>query len=605
MLETISKFIPEDKIREIRESSSIVEIISGYVSLKKVGINYKGLCPFHHEKTPSFFVNESRKFFHCFGCGVSGDVFTFLMKHEKLSFQETVRYLAKRVGVNLPEKPLNPQQQKRLSEREGYFSINEIIAKFYNSLLLKDKRGEKAKNYLKERGICLETIQEYSLGFAPEGWDTVVKYLRSRGISLISAQKIGLVISRGDGHHYDRFRNRIIFPIFNVSQHIVGFGGRIVNKGEPKYLNSPESVIYSKRQNLYGLHTATKHIQQEGKVIIVEGYFDKLTLHQAGIKNVVATLGTALTEHQIHILKRYTTNVITVFDSDPSGEKAMTRSLEPFLKNEISPRLVLLPKGEDPDSFVKQHGEKVFRDKINGSGFLLDFVIERIIQKQQLNTPKGKITTCDEIVPLLKKISDRMEQDLYVQKVCQRIGVKEAHIRSRIETTGQKSLSAIHKKPNVATPTASPPNAEKLVLKLMLSHPETIDIIDKDSLVTEFTEPDFKDLGMLLIRTYKQQGELSFPSIMDIIEKESWKKIIAENSFINDIAGDPVKILEDCIKDIRLKKNNLKRERINLLLKQAEAVHDETLTLKYQLEFQDLLKEKKRIMQFKSNFHQI
>jgi DNA primase len=267
--------------------------------------------------------------------------------------------------------------------------------------------------------------------------------------------------------------------------------------------------------------------------------------------------------------------------------------------------LVLLPKGEDPDSFVKQHGEKVFRDKINGSGFLLDFVIERIIQKQQLNTPKGKITTCDEIVPLLKKISDRMEQDLYVQKVCQRIGVKEAHMRSRMETASPKSLSAIHKRPNVATLTPSPQNAEKLVLKLMLSHPETIDIIDKDSLVTEFTEPDFKDLGMLLIRIYKQQGELSFPSIMDIVEKESWKKIIAENSFINDMAGDPVKILEDCIKDIRLKKNNLKRERINLLLKQAEAVHDEALTLKYQLEFQDLLKEKKRIMRFKSNFHQI
>ena len=604
MLETVSKFIPEDKVREIRQTCNIVEVISDYVSLKKIGVNYRGLCPFHNEKTPSFFVSEDKKFFNCFGCGTKGDIFTFLMKYENLSFQEAARLLAKRSGINLPEKPLSPQQRKRLSEREEYFSINQTAAKLYNNLLSKDKRGGEARNYLKERGISLETIQEYNLGFAPEGWDTLIKHFRSCNISLSGAQKIGLIISKGNERYYDRFRNRVIFPISNVSRHIVGFGGRIIDSGEPKYLNSPESVIYSKKYNLYGLHSASKHIQKEGKVIIVEGYLDLLMLHQAGIKNSVAALGTALTEQQIQILNRYTPNIITVFDSDPSGEKAMIRSLEPFLKSALSPRLVLLPQGDDPDSFVRQHGQDAFRVKTDEAGLLLDFVIEKIIQKHQIATPRGKINACDEIVPLLKKISDGMERDLYVQKVSQRIGVKEAHIRLKMGTASNLDRTAGSERQPVESPLDSQKNAEKLILKIIISCPETINIVDKESLVEEFTDPDLKDICKFLINAYKQEGVLSLPCLMDMIEEEPWKKIIAEISFKDDSPGDPAKILEDCMRSIRLKKNGMELEKVNSLLKQAEAVHDESLSLKYQMEFQNLLKEKKEIRQHKVTFRQ-
>lgn len=604
MLETISKFIPEDKVREIRQTCSIVDVVSDYISLKKIGVNHRGLCPFHNEKTPSFFVNEDKKFFHCFGCGAKGDVFTFLMKYENLSFQEAARFLAKRAGIYLPEKPLSPQQKKRLSEREEYSSINEAAARFYNNLLSKDKRGEKARNYLKERGISLETIQEYHLGFAPESWDTLVKHFRSSNISLSGAQEIGLIISKGNAQYYDRFRNRIIFPILNVSSHIVGFGGRIIDEGEPKYLNSPESVMYSKRHNLYGLHAASQYIQKENKVIIVEGYLDLLTLHQAGIKNAVAALGTALTEQQIQILNRYTSNIITVFDSDPSGEKAMIRSLEPFLKSALSPRLILLPQGDDPDSFVRQHGQKAFRVMVDEAGLLLDFVIEKIIQKYQIATPRGKINACDEIVPLLKNISDKMERDLYVQKVSQRIGVKEAHVRSKMLTASKRSRIVSSERQVLESPLDFQKNAEKLILKIIISYPETINIIDKESLVEEFTDPDLKGVCKLLIKEYKQEGALSLPCLMDMIEEEPWKKIIAELSFKEDSPGDPVKVLEDCIRDLRLKKSSMERKKVNALLKQAEADHDESLTLKCTLEFQNLLKEKKRIQQYKLNFHQ-
>lgn len=603
MFEAISKFIPEEKVREIRQTCSIVEIISDYVSLKKTGINYRGLCPFHNEKTPSFFVNEDRKFFNCFGCGERGDVFSFLMKHENLNFQEAVRHLAKKTGINLPEKPLSPQQQKRLSEKEEFFSINEAAAKFYNNLLLNDKGAAKARNYLTERGIDIETITGYCLGFAPDSWSTIVNHFRNSKISLAGSHKIGLIGSKGNGQYYDRFRNRIIFPIFNVSQHIVGFGGRIIDKGEPKYLNSPESVIYSKRHNLYGLQAASKHILKEGNsVIIVEGYLDLLTLHQAGIKNVVAALGTALTEHQIQILTRYTSNIITVFDSDPSGEKAMIRSLEPFLKSAVSPRVVLLPAGYDPDSFVSQYGQQAFRDKLAGADFLLDFVIEKIIQKNQIATPRGKVEACEEIVPLLKNISDEMERDLYVQKVCRRVGVKESHILSKMGAASNRNRFVGPEKQHLDRYAASIKKAERLILGLMISRPETIDIIEKESLLEEFTDIDLKELGQLLCTEYKRQGEISMPNLMDMIEKESWKEIIAEISFEEEFKSDFFKTLEDCIRDLRLKKSDRERKKVKALLKQAETVHDDSLSLKYQRLYQDLLKEEKRIQQYKLNF---
>jgi DNA primase len=607
MLETKPNIIPENKLREIRETCSIVEVISGYVSLKKIGSNYRGLCPFHNEKTPSFFVSDDRKYFNCFGCGTRGDVFTFLMKRENVSFKEAARLLAKRTGIYLPEKPLSPQQQKRLSEREQYFRINETTARYYNHLLLNDKRAEKARAYLKERGISLETIkdEDYFLGFAPEGWDSLAKHFRSKNISFPSAQKIGLVAAgKSDEHYYDRFRNRIIFPIFNVSRHIVGFGGRIIDKGEPKYLNSSESVIYSKRHNLYGLNAASRQIQKEGHVIIVEGYLDLLALHQAGIKNSVAALGTALTEDQIRILNKYSSDIIIVFDADPSGEKAMIKSLEPFLESDISARMVLLPQGDDPASFLQQHGQRAFREKIDGAGLLLDFVIEKIIQKNKIATPKGKRDACNEIGPLLKKISDEMERDLYVQKVCRRIGIKEDHFRLKMRTASKSNRLVRSDKQQSEIPLTSRENAEKLILKLMISHPETIGIIDRNSLLEEFTDTDLKELCRLLSRSYKQQGGLNLPNIMDIVEKESWKKIIAEDFFRDALPGDAAKILEDCIRNIRLKKNSRGLEKVNALLKQAEADRDESLSHTCQREHTSLLKEKKQILQFKLNVFQ-
>jgi len=594
-------FIPEEKIREIRESVSIIGVISDYVSLKKKGANYQGLCPFHQEKTPSFSVNENKNFFYCFGCHESGDVFSFLMKKESLSFNEAAKMLAERVGIVIPEKPLTPQQVRTQSEKEELFEINKKAAKLYNNLLLKDSRAAKARQYLEKRGISTETIHAHELGYAPDSWDTLTKELKGSNKQLLLAQKTGLIVKKDNDRYYDRFRNRIIFPIINLSRNIAGFGGRIIDKGEPKYLNSPESVIYSKRHTLYGLPNAVKDIKNKEKAIIVEGYLDVLSLHQVGIKNSVAPLGTALTEYQIQILSRYTQNIITVFDSDPSGVKAMIRSLEPFLANNIAPYLVLLPENEDPDSFVRTNGETAFMEKVNNAEHLLDFVIEKIIQKNQIATPRGRTDACDEIIPLLKKISDAMERDIYIQKISRRMNLKEEHIRSRMENTSAKKSFSDHEKKKTKTASASNKNAEQLVLQLMLSHPKIINIVDKSSLIKEITDTDIKEICSMVLTEHREKGNFSLSALMEKTEQENFRKIIAENSFENHLAGEPTKILEDCIKDIRLKKNIKEQGKVRDLLRQAEAAKDENLSIKYLEESQKLLKEKKNIHQLKIN----
>jgi len=603
-VETAPTFIPDEKIREIREASSIVELISEYVRLKKTGVNYKGLCPFHQEKTPSFVVNENKKIFHCFGCHASGDIFTFLMKHENMGFQEAARLLAKRYGIQLPEKPLSPQQKKHFSEREALFGINERVAAFYHNLLLHDERCKKARDYLEKRGISKDTIQHYRLGCAPNSWDTAVGYLRSEKASLLQASKLGLIVSKGQGRYYDRFRNRIIFPICNVSHHVVGFGGRIIDAGEPKYLNSPESVIYNKRHNLYGIDTAAQHIQKEDRAVVVEGYFDLLTLHQNGIKSAVAPLGTALTEQQIKILKRYTQNIITIFDADASGEKAMIRSLEPFLHTDISPRLVLLPEGEDPDSYMRKNGMQVFLDHISKSGLLLDFVIEKIIQKHDIVSPRGKRNACDEIVPLLKEVSDTLERNLYIQKIAQRLNIKDTDILSRLERVQQQKngpeISGQKRARDRESPSGSQGNAEYLLLKLIISFPdEVVSIIDNGAFLEELTDTNLKELGLLLCRVYNEQGTLDPAHLMGLIENGQWKQVLAESSCDDIQTTDPVKLLENYIRAMRLKRNSQQQREVNNLLKQAEAQHEEALTRKYIRQNQDLLQEKRRIIQFK------
>ncbi|MCX8044449.1 MAG: DNA primase [Desulfobacterota bacterium] len=597
-------YIPDDKVREIREACSIVGVISEYITLTKSGANYKGLCPFHSEKTPSFFVNESKKFFHCFGCGASGDVFTFLMKRENVSFIEAVTTLARKYGVSLPDKPLTLHQQKQLSEREALFRITEQAAAFYHRILLHDARAIQAREYLKQRGITSDTVQAFMLGYAPEGWDSLTVFLREQGISLPAAQRIGLLVSKGGDHYYDRFRGRLMFPVFNIARNIIGFGGRVIGDGEPKYLNSPESPLYAKRFSLYGLPQAAAAIRQHDCAIIVEGYFDLLSLHQAGITNAVAALGTALTEQQIVTLRRYTQRIITVFDADLSGQKAMIRSLEPLLKQGVSPRIVLLPSGEDPDSFIRKAGATAFQAKVNTAPPLLDFALETIIAQHDLATPHGKVLASDAVLPVLSLINDPLERDLYLQKIARRLDVDPRQLRRRRAAVApQTSCTEPTDKTAVVSIPPSDNNAEAMVIKLMMHYPEKISTVEQSSLLDDFMNEELKKIGSAIMAAYRELQCVDMNVVLAMIPEPQVQMTFSRLAFQEDVTKEHAeKILLDCIKTIRLKKNKAERRQVTLLLKQAEAARDERATISLQRRYAQLIEQEKQIFQLQRDY---
>ncbi len=600
MADTFSNFIPEETIREIRETCSIVEVISQYVSLKKVGRNHKGLCPFHNEKTPSFVVSEDKNFFHCFGCGASGDVFSFLMKHDGLNFQEAVKILADRTGVVVPQKPLSPREKKQKSEREKLFEINETAAQLYHERLLDDRRAAEARRYLQNRGISRETIEAFRLGFAPNSWETIAGSLENDARALQLALKAGLIISKKSGQYYDRFRNRIMFPIFNVSRRIIGFGGRIIGSGEPKYLNSPESAVFSKRHNLYGLHAAGEAVRREGAAILVEGYFDVLTMYQNGLKNTVAALGTSLTEQQAGILRRYTPDIVAVFDADSAGEKAMIRSLEPFQKQGVAARLVMLPEGDDPDSYVRRHGAGAFSERIEKAGLLFDYVIESVLQRHDLTSPEGIVSACREIAPLLKNIEDTFKRELYVQKLSQRLGVRETRLLD-ILADKNKGVPAPTEKNTVSLK-----NAEHTIVQLLIAKPALLQAIDADELINDFSSSDLSAIVAALREMHRQTGVIDIPGLVEKLSDNTQRQLVAQLSVQEEFPEETVnKAFEDCVRDIRLKKTDRKLNKVSALLKQAEATKNNDLSLRYLREKQSLLREQKGIRNLKINFHHI
>ncbi|HOW57138.1 MAG TPA: DNA primase, partial [Smithellaceae bacterium] len=337
----------DSKIEEIKSRLDIVELVSEYLTLKKAGRNFVGSCPFHQEKTPSFTVNREKQIFYCFGCGEGGNAITFLMKIANMTFPEALKSLAEKTGVVLPPRTASREGRGKDSLRESIVDLNRRAAQYYVRELY-GPAGREAREYLQKREITEETINNFRLGYAPENWRSLTDYLDGSGLSLKIAEQAGLVVAGKDGGYYDRFRGRLIFPIENIFGEVIAFGGRILAKGEPKYLNSPESPVYIKGKNLYGLVKAKEEIRKKGCALIVEGYFDLISLWNAGIGNVVATLGTALTRDHLDLLRRYTVDVVALFDPDEAGRKALDRSLDLFLAADMRARALILPGEDDP-----------------------------------------------------------------------------------------------------------------------------------------------------------------------------------------------------------------------------------------------------------------
>jgi len=580
----LADYIPDDKLEEIKDRVSIVEVISDYVSLKKAGKNYKGLCPFHSEKTHSFMVNEEKQIFHCFGCNTGGNVFNFLMKMDRLSFPEAARGLDRRYGIDLPKIKISEADKEENLKREWLFELNELAASYYHNLLINEKEGKEAREYLRQRGIGNDVIIDHRVGYAQNSWDGLLKFLLKKGVPLSRVSEVGLIIPKKAQGFYDRFRGRMIFPIININGKVIGFGGRVLDNTLPKYLNSPESSIYNKSNSLYGLKVAKDFIRSEDKVIVVEGYFDLLSLNQYGIKNVAATLGTSLTTGHIRILRRYTNNIITVFDADEAGEKAAARSLDILLKHGASPKIAVLPSGFDPDSFVKKVGEEGFKEIIAGSMPLIEFAINEVIKRHDASSVEGKVKIIEDVTPILAKIENKIERDIYIQRVSNRLGIKEDTIVSQLRKT-KKGGSVLQEK---GVQFMDEDIVEKLLLKLMLLNNEVVHKIQEEAIIEEFVNKQYKEIGLLLLEEFNRQGRIDSGKVINCLEDENSKSLISQLSIEKESIEDAPKILKDCMNKIRMHKVDEEIKILDIKIKEAEEKKDEVLQREFLISRQEL-----------------
>jgi DNA primase len=562
-------FFPEEKVSEIRDRASILEVVSDYINLKKAGKHYKGLCPFHSEKTPSFMVNEEKQIFHCFGCGAGGDVFTFLMKVGNFSFPQAVEELAKRYGVRLPSRELSPAKKKEMAKREILFQINQMASEYFHDLLYRQREGDEGRRYLSQRGLSEKIIKEHRLGYSLERWDGLVQHLQEKKVSLELAWELGLIFPKKRGGWYDGFRGRILFPIFDLHQRVVGFGGRLIREGEPKYLNSPESSIYHKGEILYGLQVAKGYIPEKDCAIIVEGYFDLLTLHQFGLKHSVATLGTALTAQHVRILKRYTKNLITVFDADEAGIKASLRALPLFLEEEVVGKTVLLPEGEDPDEFLRKGNLEDFEERVIHAVPLIDFFFEWLMKTHDIKSIDGKVKVAEEGMALINKIPNMIRKNFYTKTLAERLDLPESLLMERLRSSPKDRIKAeedLKKRPIEK----SFPKSEEMVVRLMIHHSELIPAITKEGILREFESPVLQKMAEGLEGLYQKRGRLDLAEALGCFE-EDLKERLSEFAFQeSDLkAGDREKILKDCIQKIRKKK--LKKDEGEILKRIKEA----------------------------------
>ena len=519
-------FSPE-LLDQIRDANDIVDLISDYVPLKKRGKNWVGLCPFHAEKDPSFTVTPDKQIFYCFGCGEGGNVITFLMKHEKLSFPEAAKLLAKRANIALPKESFDTKRAKQLDK---LYYANQVANEYFHKNLYREKPGKRARQYLKKRGFDSETLELFSLGYAPPEWEGLASYAKTKGIEPETLNQAGLVVPRTEASgFYDRFRNRITFPIFNLSGKIVGFGGRVLDdKDVPKYLNSPETPIYRKGKILYGLNLSKDEIRQKGSAILVEGYVDLISLYQAGVKNVTASSGTAFTQDQARLLSRYAEKVYLFFDADSAGQSAVFRSVDLLFSEGIEVFVVSLKEGEDPDSFVREFGAKAVTEKIQEARPFIDFKYDSLAQDFDNLSLKEQEKVIFDLADTAGKITDEIRKNLFVKKIAQTFKINEASVLKLVGKQASTDRRAPSADFRVRPPGDSSPSRqqeiERGILRLLMEDRELLKLTTGKLIPDDFSDSDHKEIFQLI----KVSKKVSPANLMDKAESERAKELIVQ-----------------------------------------------------------------------------
>jgi DNA primase len=583
--------IPDNILDDILSRVNIVEVISGYLPLKKAGRNFKASCPFHHEKTPSFMVSPDRQIFHCFGCGESGNAFKFLMRYERLEFPEAVEILAKKAGVVLPK--TDTRESKTASVITQLYKINESASLYYENNL-KSSLGVKPKDYLLKRRITEETVKTFRLGLALDRWDGLINYLRGKNYSLTLLEKAGLVLAKEGGGFYDRFRNRIIFPILDIKSRVVGFGARVLEDVLPKYINSPETSLYVKGRNLYGLHLAKDSIRDKDSVVIVEGYLDFIVPYQAGLKNIVASLGTALTSEQARLLKRFTPNMVMVYDADAAGELASLRSLDIFIEEDMNVRIVSLPQGLDPDSYVRKHGIQSFEAKINDAKNLFEYKLQILKSRFNVREVEGKTKIACAMLETIHKIKNAVLKSEYMRKLAQDLDIREEALFEEIKKIASaKSYTGFSETVPKKTALAINP-VEKLLIKLMLEENEYIEQIRKDLEPADFQDERTARIVSVMFDLIAQGKMVDPASLMNHLNGEDVSRLIGESVFLpEDVSAQQKEnVIIDCIRRLKGEKLRLKKQHLHDQIKTAQQGGDEEKLNRLMQEFHYLIKQR-------------
>ncbi len=571
-------------LQQIRDATDIADIISRYVTLSKTGQNLRGLCPFHSEKTPSFTVTPAKQMFYCFGCGIGGDALTFLMKKEGMDFPEAVLELAKQGGVPLPIQSGPPNHHSDHAHRRRLEDLHTAASTWFRNNLLFSEQGEPARSYLAARGVQATILEEFGLGYALPEWDGLMRHLLKNGASQNDVVKAGLAVNREDNDKnirqtnrcYDRFRNRLMFPICDVRGNVIAFGGRTIQEDNPKYLNSPETPLFSKGKSLFGLDRAREAIRREHALLLVEGYFDVMILHQAGIRHVAAPLGTALTKEHMQIIRRLSSTVTFVFDGDAAGMRAALRALDIFVNSGMTVKVAVLPSGEDPDSFVRSHGSDAFLNIVAKALSLLEFTITQCLHRMSQETVEDRIRSVDEILRILQKTDNRIEREEYTRQVAEQLGVRQQLLVDRYQLLDDSSS-----KPRTRSNTTSPlkPSSGQNVSR---EERDLVTLLVKGELarkdiqalhVEYFTVPLFRRIvDMVLQHVTEHEDE---PVHLDTVfhtlaEDEACRTLIAQLTVSNDHFDDIPAYISGCLEALERKHLRSQLDQLIVQLRSAE-----------------------------------
>lgn len=604
-------YYSEEIIEEVKAANDIVDVVSNYVSLKRKGNNYFGLCPFHREKTPSFCVTAEKQIYHCFGCGKGGNVIRFVMNVENISFKEALEMLAEKAKIDLPSddiQDLGMSQDeliKREKSKKDMYEINKIAGRFFYDNIFKSKM---AQDYVQKRSIDISTVKRFGLGFALDD-NGLSKLLISKGFKKEEMLATGLVGESTSGILYDKFKNRFMFPIFDIRGRVVAFGGRCLESSEvmkekhiPKYVNSPENLIYTKGRHLYALNLARKSNEKMKKILVVEGYMDVISPHQAGITNVVASLGTALTEQQGRLLRQYADEIILSYDSDAAGQTAIERGLEVLNSLGVSAKVLQMTGAKDPDEYVLKYGPDRFRKLIDNSISYAEYKIKRLMENYDLENPTDKIKFLTKMSEVLSKIDNNIERDIYVDKFSKELGVGKEAILAEIEKkTLRNSVSntftpVVRKKEGSEVSqnnkSASKQN-EDLIIYLLSKKDESIYKELKSNISVSDIKNDIQKGIISKLYDLYESGQINNRTIDSVCEKEEEYDLLAEVLMNENVNEDIQKILSEVIRNFKLEKLKLKKEELISALS-GTITNDERESL--ELELSNVIAELGRFM---------